>query len=106
MVDSLFLNNSLASGDANLALTAKSFESKDIVLVFDNEPRNKDIVKMMGTAIKAGHKIVIWPETMPGKDVNEFIMSGITPDEIDSIISSNTFSSIQAQLKFNMWKKI
>jgi hypothetical protein len=105
-IDSLFLNNSLASGDANLALTAKSIEAKDIVLVFDNEPRNKDIVKMMDSAIKAGHKIVIWPQTMPGKDINEFVMNGISVDQIDSIISSNTFSSIQAQLKFNMWKKL
>jgi hypothetical protein len=105
-IDSLFLNNCLASGDANLSLTAKSIEAKDLVLVFDNEPRNKDIVKMMGVAIKSGHKIVIWPETMSGKDINEFVMNGKTPDDIDSIISSNTFSNIQAQLRFNQWKKI
>jgi hypothetical protein len=33
-------------------------------------------------------------------------MNGLSIDEIQSIISSNTFSGIQAKLKFNMWKKI
>jgi hypothetical protein len=75
-------------------------------LIYDNEPRNKDIVKMMQDAIKSGHNIVIWPDTMQGKDINEVIMSGISPDEIESIISSNTFKGLQAQIKFNMWKKI
>ena len=104
-LDSLFLNNCLASGDANLALTAKSIKAKDIVLVPDCEPRNKEILSLMRSAIKDGHKIVIWPDTMVGKDINEFIMNGITPAEVQSIINQNTFSGIQAQLKFNMWKR-
>jgi hypothetical protein len=33
-------------------------------------------------------------------------MSGISPDEIESIISSNTFKGLQAQVKFNMWKRL
>ena len=60
----------------------------------------------MRSAIKDGHKIVIWPDTMVGKDINEFIMNGITPAEVQSIINQNTFSGIQAQLKFNMWKRV
>jgi hypothetical protein len=43
---------------------------------------------------------------MIGKDINEFIMNGISSDEIESIISNNTFTGIQAQLKFNMWKRL
>jgi hypothetical protein len=43
---------------------------------------------------------------MIGKDINEFVMNGISSDEIESIISSNTFTGIQAQLKFNMWKRL
>jgi hypothetical protein len=34
------------------------------------------------------------------------IMSGISLDEIESIISSNTLKGLQAQVRFNMWKKI
>lgn len=105
-IDSLFLNNCLASGDANLGLTAKEFGLENISLVFDNEPRNKEVVKLVFTAIKANHNVVIWPNTVVGKDINEMVMNGISPDEISEIISSNTFQGLRAQLKFNEWKKV
>jgi hypothetical protein len=105
-IDSLFLQNCVAAGDANLSLVAKSISSGKKVLIFDNEPRNKDIVRMMQDAIKLGHDIVIWPNTIAQKDINEMIMAGQTKDEIESIISSNTFSGLQAQTKFVFWKKV
>ena len=37
-LDSLFLDNCVASGDANLALTVKNIQAKEITLIFDNEP--------------------------------------------------------------------
>ena len=105
-IDSLFLSNCLASGDANLSLTAKNIPADKKVLIFDNEPRNKEIVKMMQDAIKLNNYIVIWPDTIEAKDINEMVMSGISPDEIENIISSNTFTSLEAQTKFVFWKKI
>jgi hypothetical protein len=105
-IDSLFLNNCLASGDANLEIASKNVPAKDIVLVYDNERRNREIVNMMQKAIKNVYQVVIWPDSIEGKDINEMIVSGLSPDEIHEIISNNTFSGIQAQLKFNMWKKI
>ena len=56
--------------------------------------------------VKSEHNIVIWPDTIGAKDINEMIMSGISQDEIESIISSNTFKGLQAQLQLNIWKKI
>ena len=105
-IDSLFIRNCVASGDANLAVVANNISAGKKVLIFDNEPRNKDIVKMMQESIKSNHHIVIWPDTMPGKDINEMILNGYTPGEIESIISSNTVSGLEAQLKFNFWKKV
>ncbi len=105
-IDSLFLKNCLASGDANLVLCADAISSDKIVLIFDNEPRNKEIIKMMQNAIGLKYNVVIWPDTIGGKDINEIILSGKTQDEIEEIISSNTFKGIEAQLKFNMWKKV
>ena len=89
-IDSLFLNNCIASGDANLSLVANSFSAGKKILIFDNEPRNKEIVKMMQDAIKSGHNVVIWPSSVQGKDINEMILSGHSVDEIENIISSNT----------------
>lgn len=105
-IDSLFLKNCVASGDANLVLTAKNISADKKILIFDNENRNKEIVKMMQDAIKLDQDVVIWPDNLKGKDINEMIMSGLSHDEIESIISSNTFRGIEAQLKMNMWKKI
>jgi transcription elongation factor Elf1 len=105
-IDSLFLNNCIASGDSSLAHTAKEIPAENIILAFDNEPRNKEVVKLMQNAIDFGHSVVIWPNNCHGKDINEMVMSGLSPDDIEKIISSNTFNGIEAQLNFNMWKKV
>lgn len=105
-IDSLFISNCLASADANLVAAAKEIDAKSITLIFDNEPRNKEIVKLMQNAIKLNHNIVIWPDTVIGKDINEMIMNGKSHSEIQEIISSNSFNGLRAQLKFNSWKKV
>jgi DNA primase len=107
-IDSLFVKNCIASGDANLALAADSLDmpSDKITLIFDNEPRNKEILKLMQNAINLHFNVVIWPDTMQGKDINEMVMSGISLDEIEKIISSNTFSGLEAKTKFVFWKKL
>jgi hypothetical protein len=105
-IDSLFLSNCIASGDANLSLTAKNISSSKKILIFDNEPRNKEIVKMIDVAIKSDNFIVIWPDTIEQKDINEMVMFGMSPDEIERIISSNTFTGLRAQMKFISWKKV
>ena len=93
---------------SNLALTAESLDvsTDKITLIYDNEPRNKEILKLMQNAINLRFNVVIWPDTIQGKDINEMIMGGISFDEIEKIISSNTFSGLEAQTKFVFWKKL
>jgi transcription elongation factor Elf1 len=105
-IDSLFLNNCLASGDANLAITAKLIKSEKKVLIFDNEKRNKQIVKMMQDAINLDYDVVIWPDNIQGKDINEMLMNEISTTEIERIISSNTFKGLEAKTRFTFWKKV
>jgi transcription elongation factor Elf1 len=105
-IDSLFVKNCVASGDSSLTTVAENISAGKKVLIFDNEPRNKEIVKLMQDAIKSNHQIVIWPNTIDAKDINEMIVSGISPDEIEAIISSNTFTGLEAQTKFVFWKKV
>ena len=61
---------------------------------------------MMNDAIKSNNYIVIWPDTIEAKDINEMIMTGMSQSEVESIISSNTFSGLEAQTKFVFWKKV
>ena len=105
-IDSLFITNCLASGDANLSLTAKNISAKNKVLIFDNEPRNKEVCKLIEKAIKLGEDVVIWPDTIEGKDINEMILNGFSPDEIKGIIDSNTFRNLEAIAKFTFWKRV
>lgn len=105
-IDSLFLSNCIASGDSSLHVTAKNILSEKKILIFDNEPRNKEIVKLMQDAIKLGHDVVIWPDNVRFKDINEMVMGGISSGEIEDIISKNTFRGLEAQAKFIFWKKV
>jgi transcription elongation factor Elf1 len=105
-IDSLFLNNCVASGDGNLSIAAKSIDCKEKILIYDNEKRNREILKMMQSSIQLGYKVVIWPDYIEAKDINEMVMSGISPDAIEEIISNNTFSGLEAQTRFTFWKRV
>ncbi len=105
-LDSLFLNNCIASGDSSLHQTAENISAENKILIFDNEPRNKEIVKLMADAIKLGHNVVIWPDTIEQKDINDMVQAGLSPSEIEDIISNNTFKGLEAQTKFIFWKKV
>lgn len=105
-IDSLFLDNCVASGDSALLQTAAQLKVDDCVLIWDNEPRNKQICNLISSAIAANMKVVIWPDDLKGKDINEMIMYGSTKGQISDIISNNTFSGIEAVMRFNYWKKV
>ena len=105
-LDSLFLDNCIASSDANLMLAANELKCQECLLIFDNECRNKEIVKLMTRALKKNYKIVIWPDTLPYKDINEMIIAGLEARNIKNIIKQNTYSGLQGIMHLNGWKKI
>lgn len=106
-IDSLFLDNCLATMDATLLLaTGIVGLDKDYVFVYDNEPRNKQIVSNMRKTIDIGRKICIWPDRIQYKDINEMVMGGMHPSEIQHIIDSNTYEGLMATMKMNQWSKI
>lgn len=106
--DSFFIDNCIAATNSDLEGASKKIkEQGDIktILVYDNEKRNKEIVKLMGKAIKNDNNIVIWPETTDGKDINDMIINGLTTGEIKDTIDKNTTSGLEALTKFTYWKK-
>jgi len=92
-IDSMFLPNAIATADADLTRAAK-LELTDFVLVYDNEPRNKDIVKQIGKAIASGYNVTLLPENIKQKDINDMILAGISPGEIVDLIDKFTFSNL------------
>ena len=99
--DSTFISNSIAmcGADGDVAKWGIS----DRVWIYDNEPRNKDIVSRISKCISDGEKVVIWPSSINEKDINDMVLSGL---DVKSVIELNTYSGLEAKLKFTTWKKI
>ena len=99
--DSTFISNSIAlcgaDGDVD------KWGICDPVWVYDNEPRNPEIHKRISKCIDNEERVVIWPETIKEKDINDMVLSGL---DVQSVIESNTYSGLEAKLKFTTWKKI
>ena len=99
--DSTFIHNSIAlcgaDGDVD------KWGIGDCVWIYDNEPRNREILSRISRVIEMGQKVVIWPSTINEKDINDMVLSGLN---VQSVIESNTYSGLEAKLKFTTWKKI
>jgi hypothetical protein len=105
-IDSLFLPNCVAMLGINSGCIPKPLRGKRIIFIIDNEPRNKEVIKKMYDLVEAKREIVIWPETVQGKDINDMILNGMSPIEIVSIIQDNACGGLEAKLKLNTWKKV
>jgi hypothetical protein len=101
-IDSLFIDNCLAAAGADLTLKTNP---DNVTYIFDNEPRNKEIVKRMYKIIDNNYNLFIWPESIQSKDINDLITSGRLIPEVKSIISNNTYNKLSALTRLNTWKK-
>ena len=99
--DSLFVENSVAMCGSDVDI--RSFGWSDYIWVFDNEPRNREIVSRIERCINRGDKVVIWPSHIQEKDVNEMILAKY---DICTILESSVYSELTAKLKLNLWKKV
>ena len=99
--DSTLVENSVAMCGSDLDI--RTFGWCNYIWVFDNEPRNREIVERIDKTIGRGDKIVIWPKQIVEKDINDMVLSG---HDIMSILQSNTHSGLAAKVKFNNWKKV
>ena len=103
-LNSLFLKNAvaMAGSDTDMSLFDKSLA----IVVLDNERRSKEIVKKYASLVAQGWTVCLWPPTILENDINDMILSGKTAEEIQKIIDDNSFSGMEAQLKFANWKRI
>ena len=99
--DSTFIRNAIAMCGADADVGRWGISNP--VWIYDNEPRNREITNRIAKTIDAGDSVVIWPNGIDDKDINDMVMSGL---DVQSVIDSNTYSGLEAQLKFTTWKKI
>ena len=106
-IDSLFLPNAIAVSGASFDTPTIRQLLTNATIVMDNEPRNKEIVKQLDKYITLGYSVCMFPDTVAQKDINEMILhGGMTPTEIIELINTNTFTGMEAKLRFMNWRKV
>lgn len=98
-IDSMFLPNAVATCDFDLSRAAKYLSKENLVLIWDNQYQNNDIKKSIVKAIDNGFAVCIFPKTTKHKDINEMVISGVTIEEIATLIQDNTFTGLRAKLE-------
>ena len=105
-IDSLFLPNSIAVSGTGFNKLEQLSYSKDIMtVVVDNQPRNKEVCKVIENLIDKDYQIVIWPQALKEKDINDIIKSGKSESDVKTLIDKNTCRGLQAKANFYAWKR-
>lgn len=101
-INSLFLDNAVATAGIN---NIGSY-FKDYVYVLDNDRRNIHVGNSLLKLIIKGNNVCIWDDSIPEKkDINDLILMGWTSEQIKNLIDKCTCSGLEAQLKFQKWRK-
>lgn len=105
-IDSLFLDNSIAVAGASFSSKYINNNKNNAVIIYDNEPRNKQIMDSLEKVINLGFNVFIWPNNIKAKDINDLILDGYTKDKIETMINENTYSGLMALIKYKEWRKV
>ena len=78
------------------------------ILIYDNEPRNKEIIKKIEEVIDLGYRVCIWNDKRVNacKDINDMVISGLSEIDIIDIINRNTVQGLSARLQLMEFKKV
>ena len=98
--DSHFITNAIAMCGSDVDISTLDYQ---FVFVYDNEPRNREIVNKIEKSISLGHKVVIFPKHITEKDLNDMALAG---HDVQNMVESNTYQGLEATLKFTQWKKV
>lgn len=102
-IDSLFIDNSIAVAGTSVGkVNQTNLEKDNMVIVFDNQPRNKEVCKIVSNTIENGFRVVIWPQNIIEKDVNDMVLAG---KNVNKIVRENVFGGLEAKAKFIAWKR-
>lgn len=104
-LDSLFLDNCIACAGTSFNKIETLNLPEDSIIIVDNQPKNKEVCNIVDRYIKSGKRVVIWPDNILEKDINEMVLAGVQTVNMEDIISNNVFQNLEAELKFISWRK-
>jgi len=99
--DSTLVENSIAMCGSDIDI--RTFGWGSYIWVYDNEPRNREIVNRISKTIDRGDKVIIWPNEIVEKDINDMVLAG---HSVQELLESNIYNGLKAKLQFNTWKRI
>ena len=99
--DSTFIQNSVAMAGSDVDI--RTYNWSNYIYIYDNEPRNREIVNRISKSIDRGDKVVIWPNNIQQKDINDMYLAG---HDVQKLVECNVYHKLEANLRFNNWKKI
>ena len=105
-LDSLFLPNCIAVSGSSFDTPTVASLMTNATVVYDNEPRSPELTKLILKTINKGYKVCLWPDTIVEKDINEMVLAGMHPSQIQHIIDSNTYEGLIATMKMNQWSRV
>lgn len=104
-IDSMFLKNCIAVGNANYGAKFLHDHKDNAIIVPDNDfRRNPDVCAQLKRAIDNGFTISLLPEQWP-KDINDCVKSGIPAQEIEDYIYNHARSGPAAVLEYTLEKR-
>lgn len=110
-IDSLFLDNCIGAIGAlgnveSIAKYCNVYDKKNLVIVPDNERRNKQTCNFIKKNLELGYPCVVWPEGIKAKDINDMRLKlNLTSEAIMDIINKNTVCGVSGMLMLNNWRR-
>lgn len=104
-IDSLFIDNAIGMSGASIDIESLGIPKNKLVFVFDNEPRNRDIIRAMNNAYLNGYRVVVFPKNIKENDINDMVLGGISIPEINELLRNNSYTGLKFKLTFTNWKK-
>lgn len=108
--DSMFVENAVAVGGINAMYGIENelgVNKSDVICVIDKDQRNREVIKSAERLIDSGYAVVLFPGTIVGKDVNDFVIKqNLSQPLLQALIDANTYSGLRAKLALSDWRKI
>ena len=104
-LDSCFVKNCIAMAGSDISFVTNNYKFFPVTMVYDNEPRSIEIVKKIKKAISNQQQVVIWPENIKYKDINDMILGGMSEADVQLIIEQNTYKGLEADMALVNWRK-
>jgi len=99
-IDSMFIDNSIAMAGGSIDW---NYVNEQSIFVYDNEPRSIETCKKIRKVMDKGCQVVIFPDIIKEKDINDMVLEDINVNEL---LRNNISNNLQANIKYTSWKKI